>query len=461
MRALVARAMDHVAPFVASLAEQPASDVEGGLAAARAMMEPMPEEGTAPEIVLARLFAEVIPKSFNAAGPGYLAYIPGGGVFASAVADLVGDAVNRYVGVWAAAPALAQLEATCGRWLCDLAGYPPAARGLLTTGGSLANFTAVVTARVDRLADDFLGGTMYVSAQAHHSVHKAARLAGFPARAVRAIATDARYSVRVDAMAAAIAADRAAGKTPFLIVASAGTTNTGAIDDLEALADLAQRERMWLHVDAAYGGFFLLTARGRAAMRGIERADSITLDPHKALFLPYGNGALLVRDGETLRRAHELDAEYMPPTRAEPEHADFCAISPELSRDPRGLRLWLPLMLHGAAAFRAALDEKLDLAALATDLVRAIPHVRIVAAPQLTALAFRLEPPGLSDAERDALNTRWLDDVVARKRVFVRATVLDGRVTPRLCILSFRTHEDRVRAACDDLAAVARELTAS
>ena len=168
-------------------------------------------------------------------------------------------------------------------------------------------------------------------------------LAGFPEDRVREIPTDERFRIRLDALAAAIAADRAAGWTPFLVVGNAGTTNTGAVDDLPALADLAARERLWFHVDAAYGGFFLLTEEGRRILAGIERADSIVLDPHKGLFLPYGTGALLVRDGETLKRAHALSAEYMPSMQEDADLTDFNLLSPELSRDFRGLRVWLPI----------------------------------------------------------------------------------------------------------------------
>jgi aromatic-L-amino-acid decarboxylase len=259
----------------------------------------------------------------------------------------------------------------------------------------------------------------------------------------------------VGALGEAVAADRAAGLRPFLVVASAGTTNTGAVDDLPAIADLARREQIALHVDAAYGGFFLLTERGRRALRGIEHADSVVLDPHKGLFLPYGSGALVVRDASALRRAHSVPADYMPETQHDRERPDFCELSPELSRDFRGLRAWLPLKLHGAAAFRRALDEKLDLASWACDALRALPGVEIVAEPQLSLFAFRLVRQG---AEPDALNRRWLAAVNARQRVHLSGTVLGGRFVLRMCVLSFRTHGDRVRQAVADLRAEAALL---
>jgi aromatic-L-amino-acid decarboxylase len=285
-------------------------------------------------------------------------------------------------------------------------------------------------------------------------------LAGFPPENVRAIACDERFRLPLAPLREAIAADRAAGLTPFLVVASAGTVNTGAVDDLPALADLAAAEGLWLHVDAAYGGFFLLTARGRAAMAGIERADSVTLDPHKGLFLPYGTGCLVARDGGALERAHALHAAYLPPRPPGEEWWDFSALSPELSRPFRGLAVWLPMKLLGAAAFRAALDEKLDLAQWAAREVAALPGVRVVAPPDLSLFAFRHELPGEDRPTRDARNRRWLARINARQRVHLTATELPDGYALRICVLSFRTHRDRMEMALEDLRAALAEAGA-
>lgn len=457
MRSLVDQAMDRIVRYIESLPRQPAADVSGGAELARSVMEPLPEEGMPFDALLDRLFDNLVPKSFNTAGPGYLAYIPGGGLFHSAVADLISDSVNRYVGVWLAAPALSQLEATVIQWFAQVIGYPQEARGILTTGGSLANFSAVVTARRSLLPEDFLSGTIYTSDQVHHSVVKAAILAGFPERNVRELPSDDRFRIRPDSLQESISADRKSGYMPFLIVGSAGTTNTGAVDDLDALANIAKREAMWLHVDAAYGGFFMLTERGRKVMRGIERADSVTLDPHKALFLPYGTGSLLVRDGAALRRAHSLHAEYLPPMQDDPDLVDFCLYSPELSRAFRGLRVWLPLKMHGASPFRKNLDEKLDLTQWATDQLRLIPGIQIIAEPQLSVVAFRLFRSGLSAEELNTLNRTFLDKINAKKRVYLTATALGGDFVIRICVVSFRTHLDRMQAALEDIRSAVQE----
>src|SRR5262245_39107697 len=454
LRRLIDAAAARVVAHVDALPQQPSADTEGGAALARSLEEPLPETGRPAEELLELLFERVIPKSFNTAGPGYLAYIPGGGLPQSAVADLVADATNRYVGVFAAAPGLAQLESNVVRWFCDLAGLPPEARGILTSGGSLATFSALVAARRDRLPDDFFAGTIYVSDQTHHAIQKAAILAGFPEDRVREIATDERFRIRVDVLESAIAADRAAGRVPFLLVGNAGTTNTGAVDDLPALADLAARERIWFHVDAAYGGFFLLTEEGRRILAGVERSDSIVLDPHKGLFLPYGTGALLVRDGETLKRAHALSAEYMPAMQEDADLTDFNLLSPELSRDFRGLRIWLPIRMHGIAPFRRNLEEKLALARWAAEKLREIPGIEIVAEPQL---AFRRVRPGADDPTLDRENRRLLERINAKKRVYMTGTVVGGRFAIRICVLSFRTHRERMEQALEDIRAAFSE----
>ena len=451
LRELIDAAARRIVEHVASLPEQPSADTEGGAELARSLVASMPETGRPAQELLDLLFRKVVPKSFNTAGPGYLAYIPGGGLPQSAVADLVADSVNRYVGVFAAAPGLAQLETNVVRWFADLAGYPSEARGILTSGGSLATFSALVAARRDRLPEDFLSGTIYVSDQTHHAVQKAALLAGFPPDRVREIPVDDRYRIRLDALVQAVAADRSSGRTPFLVVGNAGTTNTGAVDDLSALADFCTRERLWFHVDAAYGGFFLLTDEGRRQMAGIERSDSVVLDPHKGLFLPYGTGALLVRDGDALKRAHALSADYMPSMQDDPDLVDFNLLSPELSRDFRGLRVWLPLSMHGAGPFRRNLEEKLALARKAADELRKVPDIEILAEPQLSILAFRLHRPGLDDEALNQLNRNLLERINGKKRVYLTGTKLDGRFAIRICVLSFRTHRDRMDMALEDI----------
>jgi aromatic-L-amino-acid decarboxylase len=444
MQRLVQLAMARIVAHIESLPQQPASNVEGATEYARTLIEPLPQRGESYEELLRFLFEDAIPRSFTAAGPGYLAYVPGGGLFHAAVADLIANAVNRYVGVCAAAPALVQLEANVVRWFCEIIGLPRGSGGVLTSGGSLANFTAIVAARKSRLPDDFLKGTLYCSTHVHHSFQKAANLAGFPFANVRELPVDEHCRIRIDALEDAIVRDRAEGWTPFLVAGSAGTTPTGAVDDLEALARVAREQKLWFHVDGAYGALFMLTERGRDVLRGIEQADSLILDPHKTLFLPFGTGAVLVRDAMTLRRAHASHADYLPDMQQEDELIDFCEISPELSRDFRGLRVWLPLKLLGVAPFRDQLDEKLDLIAYAREELLKIEGIEIVAEPQLTILAFRI-------AGDDGRNRALLDAINARKRVMLTGATVAGRFVIRVAIVSHRTHRDRVEMMLEDV----------
>ena len=446
MRSLVQQALERIIAHIESLPTQPAMNVEGATEYARTLVEPLPRRGESYEKLLDFLFNDAIPRSFTAAGPGYLAYVPGGGLFHAAVADLIANAVNRYVGVCAAAPALVQLEANVVRWFCEIVGLPHGSGGVLTSGGSLANFTGIVAARKAMLPDDFLRGTLYCSNQIHHSFQKAANLAGFPYANIRELPVDERFRIRIDALEEAIEHDRRAGLTPFLVAGSAGTTPTGAVDDLEELARVAREQKLWFHIDGAYGALFMLTERGRAVLKGIEQADSIILDPHKTLFLPFGTGAVLVRDARTLRRAHSSHADYLPDMQQEDELVDFCEISPELSRDFRGLRVWLPLKLFGIEPFREQLDEKLDLIDYAVNELRKIDGIEIVAEPQLTIIAFRIEGD-------DARNRALMDAINARKRVMLTHAIVDGRFLIRVAIVSHRTHRDRVDMMLEDVRA--------
>jgi aromatic-L-amino-acid decarboxylase len=454
LRRLVDLCREFIVGHIDSLPSQPSFDTEGAAAVAAAFHGSAPESGTPLDAILARL-QPAIAKSFTTAGPGYLAYIPGGGLPAAAIADLVACAVNRYVGVAAAAPALARLEAQAIEWLASIMGYPAGAGGILTSGGSLSNLTAIVTARNARLPEDFLGGTIYMSDETHHSVARAARIAGFPGRSLRRVPVDARLRLLPDVLDEMVRGDRSRGLRPFMVVANVGTTNTGAIDPLAAILEVARRHEMWVHADAAYGGFFRLVPGGDGLMPGIGECDSITLDPHKGMFLPYGTGCLLVRDPETLKAAHRGEAGYLQDLDQAQVAPDFHEMSPELSRDFRGLRVWLPVVLHGLDAFRRELREKLDLAHGAWNDLRSEPLLEMIDEPQLSIVAFVPRP---RRGDPRSFGVELLRRVNGRRRVFLSSTTIGGRFVLRICILSFRTHADRVREAVDALKAEANAL---
>src|SRR3990172_4014056 len=455
--ATVARVIDHIV----SLPAQPSCGDVRAEDLCRSLREPAPDAPAEMSGLLDRLFDEWIPRSFNAPGPGYLAFIPGGGLFPAALADFISDTTNRYTGVWQAAPALVQLEANALDWLRDWMEFPPTTRGLFTTGGSMANFNAILCARERCLGRDVRPGVMYTSTQAHHSIAKSAKLAGGFSDGVRNVSVDREFRMRLDELAAAVDADRRAGLKPFLVVSSAGTTNTGAVDPLNEIADFCARERLWHHVDGAYGAFFHAVPRLRPLLAGLPRADSLTLDPHKGLFLPYGTGALLVRDGAALRAAHDVPhAGYLPDVPADDAFYDPSLHGPDLSRGFPGLRVWLSVKLFGAAKLRAAIAEKRDLAVDAAARIARVPGIVMDAPPQLSLFAFHLTWPGATLDDENAATRTLLDRVTARGRVMLTGCTVDGRFLGRVCIVSFRTRQDRMDNCVDDVAAEAAEILA-
>jgi len=459
LRAMLDATSRRVIDHLATLPSQPARGDVKAEALCRALREPAPESGQGLDELLRLLFDDCIPRSFTTAGPGYLAYIPGGGLPAAALADLIADTTNRYTGVWTAAPALVQLEANALDWLRDWMSFPAAARGLFTTGGSMANFNAVVCAREKHLGSAARDGVAYASTEVHHSVLKAARLAGvFPDR-VRAIGVDADYRMRVDVLREAIERDRHHGLKPFLVVSTAGTTNTGAVDPLHAVADVCSEQGLWHHVDGAYGAFFHACPELRPLLPGLSRADSLTLDPHKGLFLPYGTGALLVRDGADLRAAHAGEhPTYLPDLPDPDEFYDPASHGPDLSRGFPGLRVWLCVKLYGAARLRAAIAEKRQLALEAAAAIGGLPGVRMVAPPQLSLFAFHLTWPGATPAAEDAATTELLERVTARGRVMMTGCRTRGRFLARVCVLSFRTRRERMQEAIEQIGEESRRL---
>lgn len=440
MRALAADVVERAIRHVESLPSQPScGDVEIE-ATCRALARAEPPPGPVPPgPLLDRLFDDWIPRSFTTAGPGYLAYIPGGGIFPAAIADLISGTTNRFTGILAAAPALVQLEANALDWLRGWMDLPPSARGLFTTGGSSANLAAIVCARERLLGTALRDGVLYASDQAHHSVAKSAKIAGILPDRVRSIPTGDDFRMRLDLLEERIAADRGAGLVPFLVVSSAGTTNTGAVDPLAAAGALCRRLGLWHHVDGAYGGFFQAVPALRPLLAGLADADSVTLDPHKGLFLPYGTGCLLVRDGSALREAYAVEAGYLPPASEGDDLYDPARFGPDLSRGFPGLRVWLTFQLFGAPKLLAAIAEKRALAVEAARQVAATPGVVMDAPPDLSLFAFHLARDGWGREREDAATRELVRRVTARGRVMITGCTAKGRFLARVCVLSFRT----------------------
>lgn len=396
--------------------------------------------------LLATLRSEIDTPGINPASGGHLGYIPGGGIPHSAVADYLAAITNRYAGVFFASPGAVRLENLLIRWMADVVGFPETTAGNLTSGGSIANLIGIVTARDARgvTAREIPRSVVYATTHAHHSVDKALRIAGLKECPLRHVPMDAHYRMDATALDALIAADRAAGLRPWLVIASAGTTDVGAIDPLDAIAEIAARHELWFHCDGAYGGFFALVPELRARLRGMARADSLIMDPHKGLFLPYGSGAVLVKDKPAMLDAHHYMAHYMQDTADAREEASPADLSPELTKHFRGLRLWLPLQLLGVAPFRAALEEKVLLARHFHHAIQQIPGFEVGPVPDLSVVTFRYVPPR---GDADAFNQRLVQAIHRDGRVFLSSSLIGGRFTVRLAVLAFRTHLEHIDTA--------------
>lgn len=409
---------------------------------------PIGERGWPLDEVIAHFEHDVVRPGAGTATGGHLAYIPGGGLYHSALGDFLAAVTNKYAGFFFTGAGPARMENMLVRWTADLVGFPASAGGALTSGGSIANLAAIATARdAHRLRGaDYHRAVVYLTHQAHHSIEKALRIAGMAEAPIRYVAMDDRWRMQPDALAEAIAEDRRAGLRPWLIVAAAGTTDTGAVDPLDAIADVAGREGCWLHVDAAYGGYFLLTAHGKEIMRGIERADSAVLDPHKTLFLPYGCGMVIARDAATLAATHTYTGHYMQDALRASGEVSPADLSPELSRHFRAVRMWLPLVLLGTKPFAAALEEKLLLARYFRMEI-AGAGFEVGPEPDLSVATCRWAPAGLGLEETNALNKALIEGAQRDGRVFLSSTMLDGRYTIRMAAVTHRTHRRTIDLA--------------
>jgi aromatic-L-amino-acid/L-tryptophan decarboxylase len=380
----------------------------------------------------------------NPASGGHMGYIPGGGLYPSALGDYIAAVSNRYAGVFFAAPGAVRLENKLLEWMSSLVGFPSSSAGNLTSGGSIANLISLVTARESKglKARDFERSVIYLSEQAHHSLQKAIRIAGLKEAILRYIPLNKELRMIPKELEKQIEKDKAQGLIPFFINSSLGTTNTGAIDPIDHISEIAMKFKIWHHIDAAYGGFFKLVPSMKEKFRGVEKADSITLDPHKSLFLPFGSGAVLVKNKDALLKVHHYLADYMQDTLTANEELSPADISPELTKHFRGMRLWLPLKLFGLEPFRAALEEKMMLARYFYGEINKISGFETGPPPELSVCMFRYMPKGV---EPNHFNSQLLDALRKDGRIFLSSTTIDGVFWIRVAILIYRTHLKEIK----------------
>lgn len=406
----------------------------------RLLAEPPPLEGMPFPQALDEFTSKVMPNAFRTMHPRFLAFVPGAPSFPSILGDWLCAAANFFAGVWIEASAPAEVELVVLDWFKEWLGYPNAARGILTSGGSEANLTALVVARQGVPFADRQRLVLYLSEQRHRSIDRAAMVMGLHPNQLHAVPQDSEYRLSAKALAAAIDSDRRRGFLPWAVAANAGATNTGTVDQLNEIADVCTANRLWFHVDAAYGGPAVLIPEGKQKLSGIERADSITFDPHKWFGQTFEAGGLLVRNGKRLAETFALRPDYMQDVEPTQEQVNFCDHGIALTRRFRALKIWLSVKVLGVAWFRHLVQHCCDLAEFAERLVTQTQGFVISCRRQLSIICFRYEPPGWSDVERiDELNLSILEDLRQSGVAFLSSTRLHGRVVIRMCFVNWRT----------------------
>lgn len=444
LRKLGYAVIDEMVNHYTTIHDKPASTTKTRDELEMLLREPIPTRPTAPDVVLEQAVRDVFGNVMYTEHPRFFAFVPGPSNAVSAIAAMLTAGYNAFAGTWLEASGAGMVEVLTLDWLRELLGMPEGTGGLFTSGGSMANLTAIHTARFTHLGEDDHNGVIYYSDQTHSSVDRATRVLGFRTEQVRKIPSNADFQMDMNALREAIAADRAKGLQPFCIVANAGTTNTAAIDPLHEIADLAQAEKLWLHIDAAYGGAAVLCDEGQTLLDGIERGDSVTVDPHKWLFQPYEMGALLVRDRQALRRAFYLVPEYLKDTELDEQNVNFYDYGVQLTRGFQALKLWMSLKVFGLDAFRDAVAWGFEQGELAADMLRQDTRWQIITGAQMGVLNFRFVPQDFPADQLDTLQQNMVNAIVKSGYAMVATTTLKGQKVIRLILINPRTTEDEI-----------------
>lgn len=458
MRALGYQVVDLLVDHLSTLRDQPVTGRAGRPELDSRLREPMPERGASPDAVLRRLQAEVLPYMMHVDHPRFFAFVPGPGNFVGAMADALVAGMNVFQGTWLASSGPSAVELVTIDWLREMCGLPESAGGLFVSGGSMANVTALAVARRRILDDRTEGAVVYLSDQTHSSVARGLRLLGFRDEQIRHLPADSDFRLEPGAVRAAIGSDREAGRRPFCVVANAGTTNTGAVDPMDALADLCAEERLWLHADGAYGAAAAISERGRSELAGLERVDSLSLDPHKWLFQPFEIGCAIVRDARWLGETFAVHPEYLRDTRIEGEEVNFAERGIQLTRQFRALKLWMSLQVFGRARFAEAVENGFRMAELAERTLRERAGWEIVSPARMGMLSFRRAPTGMPDERADHLNSRIVEEAFRDGFAMLSSTRLRGRTALRICPINPRTTADDIVATIQFLDRIAHGL---
>ncbi len=465
MKALGTQALDLVIEHFETNRETPVAVTIPRARTEQMLRTSLPEEATPVSELVEILARDVFPNALKSDHPRFYAFVPSPTNFVSVIGDLLISGHNLFAGHWMAASAAGQIEINVVDWLNELVGFPKEGGGILVSGGSMANLSAIATAREARLGGPNEKAIVYCSDQTHSSMAKGLRILGFRAEQKRTIATDDGFRLSIPALRDAVAKDRAAGLLPFCVVANGGTTNTGAIDPLDELADICAREKMWLHVDGAYGAAAVITDRGRTALAGIARADSITLDPHKWLFQPYELGCLLVRDASMLQKAFRVEdedhADYLEDVTRHVQHdVNFYECGIQLTRSFKALKLWLSMRTFGLKEFRRAIEIGFEMADHAERTLKKAGTWEIVTPSQMGVVTFRWKDAGKSAAEIDAITRGTVDLMREDGYALVMSTALNHRPVLRLCPINPNTNSAEIEETIRRLGRISAEVAA-
>ena len=456
MRHMGYRVVDTLVDYWQRLPELPLGKRPSPEALAPLLSEPTPQTPQPFEAVLNAFLQTVLPNIVKVDHPRYFAFVPAPNDYVGVLADFLAAGMNIFVGTWMVGAGATQVERVVVRWLCDWFGMPESAGGLFVSGGSMANLVCLAAAR-QRYPDALTRGRVYYSDQTHSCVARAWRILGLREEQLCVLPANEQFQIPLEALSAQIERDRAEGWLPFCVVANAGTTNTGAVDPLNALADLCEQEGLWLHADGAYGAAAILTEEGKQRLQGIHRLDSLAVDPHKWLYQPMMAGCAIVRDFERLREAFRILPPYLQDKEQGVQGIDLCDYGVELSRNFRALKLWMALKTHGVEAFRSAMEWNLHLARVAEQAIRSLPHWRLLSPATMGIVAFRYEPPELNAEQADALNRALVEAMLNDGFALVSSTRLRGRTALRMCTLNPRATEADVHATVQRLDEYARQ----
>jgi len=465
--------VDQVADLLAAVPNQPITRDPSPSAVRQALGlgGPLPEEGTDPAVLVERTAAQLREYSLFNAHPRFFGYITGPPAPIGMLGEFLAAAVNPNCGGWTLSPAASEIESETVRWIAELIGYPSDCGGLLVSGGNMANFVGFLAARAAKagwnireqgLTGDGHQMVVYTSAETHTWIQKATDLSGLGTAAIRWIPTGADLQMDLAALTGQIDADRSRGLTPFLVVGTAGSVSTGAVDPLPEIAAICREHGLWFHVDGAYGGFAAASPEAPARLGALSEADSVAVDPHKWLYAPLEAGCVLVRNAEALRAAFAYHPPYYHFAELATNYVDY---GPQNSRGFRALKVWLALKQVGAAGYRRMISDDIRLSRLMAEVVRAHPELELVT-QDLSITTFRYVPADLGasagspdvESHLDALNRTLLDRVQRGGETFVSNAVVGGRYVLRACIVNFYTTEQDVRAVPGIIARLGRAI---